>query len=149
MIHCFEPEPRNLKLLRENIIRNKLRAKVYRLAVSDTCRCARLQLSGSVSHTLSDLGESSVPVECVDLAKVMELTGVDRFDFSKIDIEGSEKEILDGATEDQLRRLGTMSMEWHGTNEQMHPTAKRLGAMGLKTQWSASGGRYLKAWKID
>jgi FkbM family methyltransferase len=147
-IHCFEPEAKNFKMLLENASHNsKARIKAYDKAVSDSCRSAKLQFHGSAGHALSDQG--SVSVECVDLAKVFELTGVERFDFCKIDIEGSEKELLHSATEDQIRRMGTISMEWHWPTSQMHEAAERLGAMGLRTECSVRDGkvRYLKAWQ--
>jgi FkbM family methyltransferase len=140
-IYCFEPEPDNFELLRRNVKLNALNAEIFPFAVADRCGDAALEMRESTSHRL---GSSGVSVQCVDLAGVFRLTGVDHFDYSKIDIEGAEVGLLATATKDDLHKLGAVTIEWHDS-EALSAGAARLRAAGLSPLTEICGpDTYLK-----
>jgi len=74
------------------------------------------------------------------------LTGIEQFDFSKIDIEGAETEILASATDLQLRRLGAISVEWHYSDEKLTQAERRLRQAGFEAKAEVQQAlSYLKA----
>jgi FkbM family methyltransferase len=147
-VHCFEPDPKNFEMLEHNLKRNHVRAKTYRLAVSTSSGTGHLRLKGSsAEYSLGEADASTTPVDCVDWDQVFRLTGVDRFDFVKMDIEGHERKILAACTDEQLRRIGALSLEWHHGMEELETLARRLRGIGFDAapQVHAGHTRYLKA----
>jgi FkbM family methyltransferase len=147
-VYCFEPHPQNFEMLDHNLKQNHVRAKAYRLAVSTSRGIGHLQVTGSpAEYSLGEASPSTTSVECVDLDHVFTLTGVDRFDFVKMDIEGHEREILAAWTDEQLRRVGALAVEWHHGMEELEALVRRLRELGFDAEPHVLDGhiRYLKA----
>jgi hypothetical protein len=81
------------------------------------------------------------------MARVFELTHVERFDFVKMDVERAETEILDMCTDDQLRRMGALSIEWHHPVAKAQALTERLTDIGFEAhvQVGPVKARYVKA----
>jgi FkbM family methyltransferase len=103
---AFEPAPANIEWLRRSVERNSYRCvEVVPCALGDSHGDAVLHLSAqSGLHTLHDphaghqtVGSVSVPVRRLD--DVLRERGIDRVDVGKIDVEGAELEVLQGASE--------------------------------------------------
>ena len=134
-IHCFEPEATNFKFLQRNLSANNVRASTYPYAVSSSSGIGHLSIKGtSAEYTLASAGDAFQEVECVDIDRVFELTGVEHFDFVKMDIEGAEREILAACTDQQLRRMRAISLEWHHSLQELDDLATRLRAYGFEVQ---------------
>jgi len=72
--------------------------------------CNRLYEGGPISTNFR-----KGAVECVTLAGALNLAGWDSCDLLKMDCEGAELEILDGAVRDgSIDRVGRIAGEWHG-----------------------------------
>jgi FkbM family methyltransferase len=114
---AIEPEPQNLKLLKRNIALNHLtNVEVHACALGAAGRTARLGLYKAANrgrHSLVDLG--SRPSIEVPVRKLDELTsktsGVTSWSLVKIDVEGYEGFVLDGASE-TLARTESLVMEY-------------------------------------
>jgi FkbM family methyltransferase len=132
-VYAFEPEPSNYKLLCENIAINGYTNIVpIEQAVSDASGKAKLYVDraiGDVSSFAKDnvllhsKNADCLEVETTTLDDFFERTvGDDRIDFMKIDVEGAEELVVDGADRvlrnnrlkilmefipDQLRNAGT------------------------------------------
>jgi len=131
-IHCFEPSSKNSAILQKNIFDNKVRAKLYLLAVAPTCGTGYLSLTGTAQeYSLGAIGPSTEQVECVDLRKVFELTAVENFDFVKIDIEGAERDIINQCPDVLLSRIRALSLEWHHSWEELGALVERFRKMGF------------------
>lgn len=97
---CCEPDPRNISLLQETIQANALNATVIAAAVAPQAGRLRLRIgdnptcSSLESTSLHNL-KDSIEVELVTVPEIMERAGWDQIDILKIDIEGSEKELLE------------------------------------------------------
>jgi hypothetical protein len=106
-----------------------------------------LTLQGiSVEYSLRAAGNHSEKVECVDWENVIRLTGVECFDFVKMDIEGAELEILAACTDEQLQQMRVLSLEWHHSREELEALAERFRGLGFDAQAQIFGDhRYLKA----
>jgi FkbM family methyltransferase len=102
-VYAFEPDPTNFALLKHNVELNGYRNVVLvNKAVADKTARARLFLAptNAGDHRLCDTeeGRRSVPVETVDLDTFFR-NFKGRFDFIKIDIQGSEWAALRGMKE--------------------------------------------------
>lgn len=99
-VYAFEPDPRNIELLRENIALNnhENRIKVFPYAASNKNERAKNFLLGertNISGFIERGGETgSVEVECI---KLDDLPYINEIDFIRMDIEGYECKVLEGA----------------------------------------------------
>lgn len=100
---AFEPHPENCQWLERSVAKNRYHnISVQRLAISDKRGTASLYLGQkSGFHTLlpgkeqRDSGEISVSTELLD--DLLSDSGIRKVDAIKIDVEGAEKMVLDGA----------------------------------------------------
>lgn len=104
-IHAFEPEPRNLTLLRQNLQQNGItNVTVHAVAVAD--RAGTMQLfpypeKNMGRHSLvPQAGCAPIDVQTVVIDEFLESQRIqpEAVDFVKIDVEGYELPVLRGAS---------------------------------------------------
>lgn len=144
-VHCFEPLPRHLKYLRENIALNGYREEwfhIHPLAVSTEAGKARFVdnsygsslSSGSGSPGKKDksgvriakeallglMGNAvrgrEITVSSISLAGIFEEIGSDTVDFLQMDIQGFEEPVLASYFSEQNRGRGTIQRILVGTH---------------------------------
>jgi FkbM family methyltransferase len=101
---CVEPEPGNVHWIERSVARNRYESvEVLPIALADRSGSATLHLgekSGWHSLLTTDgvavTGEVEVPTARLD--DVLAERGIERVDVIKIDVEGAENQVLDGAT---------------------------------------------------
>jgi FkbM family methyltransferase len=71
-------------------------------------RCASL-----LNALEEDINGGEEEVEVVDLKSFLALTGVQRIDLMKVDIEGSELGMFEAASDDELMRAAQITVEFH------------------------------------
>lgn len=105
-VHAFEPEPRSWDRLARNVELNGLadRVVMHRKAVGDTDGTVTFfrhdaQHSGWGSLHRHPKHEGELSVEAIRLDTWMKEIGPEEIHLLKIDVEGSELEVLRGATE--------------------------------------------------
>jgi FkbM family methyltransferase len=148
-VHCFEPDAANFRMLRRNLEANPgVRIFAHRAAVGENDGFGYLSDGRtSVTHTLAKMGGQRV--ELVSLGRAVEICGGD-VDFLKMDVEGAEREILLGCPDTVLRRVRTISMEWHYPVADAEILAKRLRGLGFATSCTERDGvQYVKASRSD
>jgi len=101
-VFAFEPEPSNFEILKNNVERNQLPNIVCH-------NCALGHISGtfkfwihpflSGSHSLGFKQEKWIPVRVETLDTILKEEAVSQIDLFKIDVEGSELEVLQGSQE--------------------------------------------------
>ena len=106
-IYAFEPHPDNVRTLQLNIELNRCAGKfveVLQGAVSDQCGTAELNVHGlSNWHSLSRVElpkggwQKTLRVETVTLDEFCRRRGITAVDFVRMDVEGHEAAVVDGA----------------------------------------------------
>ena len=89
---CFEANPHAAELLKENIKRNGVVAEVREKGIgreAGTGAVASVREGNAGAHTLS-VGEGSIPIVTLD-------SELDHFDLLKLDVEGMELAVFEGA----------------------------------------------------
>jgi len=114
-VHAFEPEPRNVEIIRDNVALNRFDwITVHAVALSDRDGEADLfrsdvtgwhSLLGGLEHRDRDVVR--VPVARLDSL------GLARIDMIKIDVEGAEVAVLEGARDSIARHRPVILLDTH------------------------------------
>jgi FkbM family methyltransferase len=112
-VFAFEPAPRNTANIRKHVAMNHLsNVTVVEAAVSDCNGVAHFDCAGSaVSGHLS--AEGGLAVRTISLDQEIDSGALPEADYIKIDAEGAELRILQGARKLLARRHPTLSVETH------------------------------------
>jgi 31-O-methyltransferase len=139
-VHCFEPSTDARSRLIQNVRHNRLEGMVHAHAYAIfNARCRRALWNGPSTSLNSFFCPSSLSadpsceeVECIPLTAALDYTQAETIDLVKIDVEGSELEILEGVTTNEWRRIRKLAIEFH---EDLRP-----GVLGkLKDILNANG----------
>lgn len=138
---AFEPAPENVAALTRHVSINRLgNVEIVAAAVSNVDGTARLAAGASPSEfRLADQGES---VRCVTLDAWRRASGAPAPDVIKIDVEGAESTVLDGAAETIRSARPRIYLAVH--DGQHRPCEERLRAWGY--QLHVAGG---VPWTVD
>jgi FkbM family methyltransferase len=121
---AFEPDPRGWQVLSRNLKLNGIdNVEIVPKAVSNTTGSTRLNLfhnpcsntvmdPGVMERTDSPIGQHEV--ETVSIDQFVESRGINDVDFVKIDAEGAELLIVEGAVRTLQRHLPDLFIEMHG-----------------------------------
>lgn len=97
---AFEPNPKNSMVLRKNIELNNLNNIImFENAVSNKNEISSLTLSDDpmLSMIIDNGKGEDIKIECVTLDSVYEKLKLEKVDWLKIDAEGSEIKVMEGA----------------------------------------------------
>jgi FkbM family methyltransferase len=119
-VHCFEPGIDTFQQLQRNIEINRLGDSVhaYNCAIADREGTALLGGGQSLVRALVTGDEAASrcagePVRTIDMNCALEMAGVSQVDLLKIDVEGSEVEIVKGADPVALQKVRRVAAEIH------------------------------------
>jgi FkbM family methyltransferase len=104
IVHAFEPDPNNLKLLRENCRLNNFTGiiQIYNLALSDKDGFMPFYQSDSTHsgwgslYEFKDIVVSHINVPTTTMDNFLQLQRMNKVDFLKVDVEATEFELLAG-----------------------------------------------------
>ncbi len=147
---CYEPEPDNVEALRRNLEANAghtpgVRFDVRAMAVHAATGPVRIAGGQSAAQVVDEGGR---PVEARSLADVFAADDLGEVDFLKLDVEGSEYPIFEGATPALVARCRHIAMEFHRTTPEVFGrlAAKLMETHHLRTLGRPSvGGGYIWA----
>ncbi len=119
---ALEPFPETLGRLEAHVARNglgnRIRCRPWALSSADGTRNMNdaegpSQSRGMYRADHSRVEQGGLPVEAITLATLWAREGIDRVDLLKMDIEGSEHDVLGAAAPEDLRRVGALALEYH------------------------------------
>ena len=135
----FEPDKRYFELLSLNKSPNTI---LFNAAMSDKLGKVKLteseHLGGSNILTQTHEYAKQYEVETYSLNYLFESGLIDKIDFLKVDIEGAEKYVFQGISNENLLKINKISMEYHhaalNKNEQeRHELIDRLNKLGFNS----------------
>jgi FkbM family methyltransferase len=118
-VHCFEPAEQTRSRLERNIRINGLDkyVVVYPLAVLDRPGVAYLKQARKTGvRSLFENRHSrgaGEEVQCISLHQALDHCGVGRVDLLKVDVEGAEIEVFEGACGHIWDRIERVALEFH------------------------------------
>lgn len=144
-VYAFEPLPRNVDYLRRHLEMNKVRnAKILPLAVAASTGTARFAVAESPA--MGALGRGGdLEVETDTLDRLVAQGRVQRPDFMKIDVEGSEHDVLSGAANVLRQAKPIIFLSAHGW-QQHERCSSLLADAGYRLELlrdGAADGNYL------
>lgn len=138
-IICFEPEPKNAEFLAMNVEQNGLKnVRILQLALSSTSGSATFRsdpitgctgtLEQGETFIAKEYGQEPVPIT-VEMKTADDLiaAGTPAPDFLKIDVEGHELSVLEGARQTLATHRPWLIMEVTARNEQIGKLLDELG----------------------
>lgn len=135
----FEPDKRYFELLSLNASPNSI---LFNAAMSDKLGVIKLteseHLGGSNILIKHHESANQYEVQTYDLNYLFKTGLVDKIDFLKVDIEGAEKFVFDGVTNDVLNKIDRISMEYHHAalnwdTKLRHDFITRLNKLGFNS----------------
>jgi FkbM family methyltransferase len=119
-IFAIEPFPANFERLLETVREHDLTGRVTCLKCAITGKAGmRLMYDGPLPSQQRFLvaggkSASGTPVQGITLCELFRQQALNKIDLLKIDVEGSEYEVLLSATPDELRIIRRIALEYHG-----------------------------------
>ncbi len=139
-VTCYEPDPENCALLRDNLQRNGLRnVSVREAAVAG--KEGKLQFQPHTESTGGFLaaggtasGAHTLTVEAVTLDRVLEESATGRIDLLKCDCEGGEYEVLNRLTPELAAHIRNLTIEVHDLdrNRNVGWITQKLSGLGYQ-----------------
>lgn len=119
-IYAYEPNPKTNETLRRNIVINNLqdRVKIYDEAVGHARSDFKIWtnvpslIASGYGVTAPSHEEGSITVPMLDLNEVVDRAG-QSVELLKIDIEGAEADLLEGASQLTLNKIKRVVLEYH------------------------------------
>lgn len=143
----FEPDKRYFKLLSLNSDRRSI---LFNAAMSN--KIGKLKIHESEHLGGSNIfgeknGKKSYDVRSYSLNHLFETGLIDRIDFLKVDVEGAEILVFDGISDENLRRVKNIAMEYHHGHLNFDETLrdnliKRFNNSGFNTHLLFLGSDY-------
>lgn len=113
MVYAVEPEPHNLEAMKNNIalsdLDNLVTAVPY--GISNFKGTAIIHDSGGGS-SIKDDGSFGAEIEIMTLDNLFDLYHIEKVNVLKIDVEGSEGDIILGASKETLNKCAYITMEF-------------------------------------
>ncbi len=119
-VHAFDPNPEAIRRLNENLVLNRLHVKVNGFGLYNAEKEMHLHMENAVDPTacLQDVsGKNTISVPVMPLDKYIEETDIKEKIVMKIDVEGAELEVLQGAVE-SLREKRFSLIQFESLSEQ-------------------------------
>jgi len=114
---CVEPDARNVSVMKRNLLSSAVEGKIFEAAVGP--EKGRMTLGYGKDPTCSALSITEMhghvletEVEVITMSEILERSGWDHVDLLKIDIEGSEEDLL-GRNNEWLRKVSCIILEIH------------------------------------
>jgi len=131
---CYGAEPHPVS---HSLIRQSELVSVVNCAIAPADAPVRLHLSAySESHSLRPLprsGVGSIEVDGLTFQRFMKTCGIDQIDLMKVDMEGSEVELLETLPNDTLDRIDQMTVAFHDFKPEFDLTARVRAALNRLT----------------
>ena len=120
-VFSVEPHPENYAILRQNIRQLGNRCRTLQAAVwNNDGKLAQSGSSPAYGHDAFRFREDAsnphnATIEALSMQTIFERSGFDRIDLLKVDIEGAEVQLLQGAG-DWLTKVNAIAIEFHGNS---------------------------------
>ena len=114
-IFTFEPVKDNFKILKENIETNKIK-NIFpeNVAISNKSSKVTIFLSDDdAGHGMYSKSSNTITIDAINLEEIFLKNNLKKCDFLKIDAEGAEFDILENISEDMLKTISKIVIEYH------------------------------------
>ena len=149
LVLSYEPFTENFEMLNQNIKLNSLEnLKAFKKGISGKSGKRELVISeeNTGGHSLFESGGKKVEIQTITLEQVFKENKLKKCDYLKIDCEGAEYEILMNTPIAYLKKIKSISMEYHD-NGNVEELKNFLEKSGFKVEIGILGEGMLYAWR--
>lgn len=117
-VYSYEPFEENYEILKKNISLNKLQNKIIPIKLGVSGKKERREFilcdenTGGHGFYCTD-GSKKISINTISLKDIFENNKIKKCDYLKMDCEGAEYEILLNASKKLLKKINSISMEYH------------------------------------
>lgn len=152
-VYCMEPDPRNFRKL-SAYAESETRCRVIPLnfAAHDKKETLVFESSGNRNATLKSgnpAAKKHQSVECDTLAHLLEGYGSPRIDYIKFDVEGAEKEAIDGCISIIRRDRPALLVSLYHRREDLFSLPLSLASLLNDYDFYLRRFRYIPAWDLN
>ena len=148
-VYAIEPEPHNLEALKKNISLNHMKDSVVvsEVGISNFNGDSKISDRGGNATIKDDIIDGSI-IKIVTLDKYFKDNNIESVDVLKIDVEGSETEIILGSSRENLNKCKYITMEFDTrSGKDMGEMVKKLSETHhVRTMGSWERGGMIWAW---
>lgn len=127
-IYCYEPEHENFEILNDNVKLNKIsNISLNELAVSPISGLIKFYKGDdSSSHSYVNKSEISQDIQSIKLDEIFENNKIEKCHLLKLDCEGAEYGILLSTSDQTLKKIKQIILEYHIIPNQQSDLLKEL-----------------------
>jgi FkbM family methyltransferase len=144
-IEGFEPDPKTVKLLKDNLDKNKVTdVIIHEKAIWKNNNGVSFGIEGADGGSIFLEGKSKLEIASIRLKDV--LTKYEHIDLLKIDIEGAEVEVIKDCNE-ELKKVKNIFIEYHSwisNKQELDILLKILTENGFRYYIHSIGSQYNK-----
>ena len=144
-VHTFEPTPGNLKLLQSNLDLNpslSSRITLWRdplaAIAGEIVHMPDVIAAGATMRTESEaqaMAQRTVPMMTQTIDGFMALGDAPRVDFIKVDVEGADLGVLQGAAETIVRHRPTLALACYHRPDDLVSIPDFIASLGIEYRW--------------
>lgn len=111
---AVEPEPANLEMLKQNIEANGFKdtIEIHEVAIMEKPGSFYISSRQGNSTVYSEKDSTRTKIRGIDLNSFLEELEIEEVDVMKVDIEGAELDLFRGATDETLRKIRYITVEF-------------------------------------
>lgn len=148
-VYAIEPEPHNIIALKRNVFLNSMEdlIVVSEVGISDFVGTAQISNMGGGASIKDETTDGSF-IHVITFDNYIENHNIESIDILKIDVEGSEKEIISGASKESMNKCKYITMEFDiRSGKYLGDMVKKLSETHhVRTMGSWERGGMIWAW---
>lgn len=126
-VYSYEPLLENFKFLERNILINSLKnISIFNLGIAGRKMERKFFINPEGGSLIENSNLSFRRIQCITLKDIFNDNKLEKINFLKIDCEGAEYEILFNTSQNILKKIDKISLEYHSDSLELNEKLKKF-----------------------